>query len=120
VNPVTGGLYVGMLDPLEPQKELARRMLQAREQFRREGPSDAQPLPLSDIETFGRALPTHLLSQIEQLNFDQHPAFKVFAAGIMAPQSTRPTSSGATKTCDAAIRRVLWRAATLVIAGRPP
>ena len=50
VNPVHGGLYVGGIDPIQPQKEAARRRLLAREWFRLHGPADAQPLPVSDGE----------------------------------------------------------------------
>jgi hypothetical protein len=46
-NPVTGGWYIGGLDPIEPQKEQARRALFAREWFSKHGPADAPPLPLT-------------------------------------------------------------------------
>jgi hypothetical protein len=104
VNPVTRACYIGGLDPIEPQKESARRALRARLLFAVSGPAEAQPLPISDIEIEGRRYAGHglitgdhsndLLSHIaagfactlQSLNwdFDSCPNFERFARGVMA------------------------------------
>ena len=103
-NPITGGHYLAGIDPVEPQKEQARRALLAREWFAINGPADAQPLPLSDIEIEDRRYGQHglrtgdhannLLSHIvagfagtlQSLDWDfgSCPTFKDFARGVMA------------------------------------
>ena len=96
-NPVTGGGYMGGLDPIEEQIEAARRALQARNWFREHGPADAQPLPISSSERadihlrndYARFLFHHILElysrSLEAQQFDviQHPSFADFAAGVL-------------------------------------
>jgi hypothetical protein len=103
-NPITGGHYLGGIDPVKLQKEQARRALLARAWFAINGPVNAQPLPLSDIEIEGRRYLQHglrtgdhannLLSHIvagfagtlQSLDWDfgSCPTFKDFARGVMA------------------------------------
>jgi hypothetical protein len=103
-NPITGGGYLGGIDPVEPQKEQARRALLAREWFAINGPDDAQPLPLSSKEIEDRRYAQHglrtgdhannLLSHIvagfastlQSLDWDFNscPTFEDFARGVMA------------------------------------
>src|SRR5215831_435125 len=45
-NPVTGGDFVYGFDPIQLQKRMAYHALRAREDFARNGPADAPPLPL--------------------------------------------------------------------------
>jgi hypothetical protein len=97
-NPVTGGEFVYGEDPLAPQKEEARKALQAREWFAKHGPPDAQPLPLSqsDIEDmkYRHTAPNPALSHIiyrytvslrdQGWDYERHPSFEDFAQGVMA------------------------------------
>ena len=90
-NPVTGGRYVGGLDPIEPQKRMARLALMARECFAVNGPPDAPPLPLSydereDLKIGGLATIVALYARSwEGRDYDQeHPAFFDYACGVMA------------------------------------
>jgi hypothetical protein len=90
-NPVTGGHYVGGLDPIEPQKRMARLALIARECFAVNGPPDAPPLPLSydereDLKIGGLATIVALYARSwEGRDYDQdHPTFFDYACGVMA------------------------------------
>src|SRR6516162_3232262 len=103
-NPITGGHYLAGIDPVEPQKEQARRALLAREWFAINGPADAQPLPLSGIEIEDRRYAQHGLrtgdhannllshivagfaSSLQSLDWDfvSCPTFENFARGVMA------------------------------------
>ena len=99
-NPVTGGRYVGGLDPIEPQKRMARDALLAQEMFAVLGPKDMQPLPISDEEiedlkyawdSKQPALSFILAcfgSSVRANDFDltSHPDFEDFARGIMASE----------------------------------
>lgn len=92
-NPVTGGGYVAGLEPIKPQKEAARRALRAREWFRKHGPADVQPLPLSIYEReplkLGRGLLNHILAwyarSLEGRKFDveEHPSFADYVSGVL-------------------------------------
>ena len=92
-NPVTDGRFVWGDDPVEPQKEAARRALAAQAWFAANGPPDAPPLPLSpsDIEDYrgarglkglvgfyGRSL------AIQDHDVLKHPTFDDFCCGLMA------------------------------------
>jgi hypothetical protein len=99
-NPVTGGWYMGKLDPIAPQKRDARRALLAREWFKVCGPEDAQPLPLSseEIEDMKYAWDSKhpALSYIKSrfafslqahgYDFNSHPSFEDFACGVTASE----------------------------------
>jgi hypothetical protein len=91
-NPVTGGHYVGGLDPITPQKRMARLALLAREWFAPHGPPDAPPLPVShdereDLKSGG--LP-HMVAwyarslEGRDYDLDEHPSFDDYACGVMA------------------------------------
>jgi len=91
-NPVTGGTYVGILDPTELQKELARQPLMARERFKAMGPSDAQPLPISYDEREalkGSGLFPHIVAWYARslegraYNMDEHPPFADYVSGVL-------------------------------------
>jgi hypothetical protein len=93
-NPVTGGHYLGGLDPVGPQKRAARLALRARAWFALHGPVDAQPLPVSysereDLKTGG--LP-HIVAwyarslEARQYDIEEHPSFDDFARGVMASE----------------------------------
>lgn len=99
-NPVTGGRYVGGLDPIEPQKRMARDALLAREWFAIVGPKDMQPLPISDEEiedrkyAWGSKQPSlsYIVScfayslRANNWDFNSHPSFEDFACGVMASE----------------------------------
>lgn len=95
-NPVTDGEFVWGLDPIKSQKQDARRALTAREWFEKNGPADAQPLPLShpEREDLKRGGVLHILAwyarSLEALDYDvkRHPAFYDFACGVMASPET--------------------------------
>ena len=96
-NPVTGGGYIGGLDPIDEQKAAARRALQARNWFVYTGPADAQPLPISSSERsdihlrddYARFLFHYILElysrslEAQQFDFIQHPSFAAFASGVL-------------------------------------
>lgn len=96
-NPVTGGGYIGGLDPIEEQIEAARRALQARNWFAYAGPDDAQPLPISSSErsdihlrdNYARFLFHYMLElysrslEAQQFDFIQHPPFPAFVSGVL-------------------------------------
>jgi hypothetical protein len=93
VNPVTGGSFMGGLDPIEPQKEVARRALLARLWFADHGPSDAQPLPITCSAIANLKYPdplSHIVScfaySLRSQDWDTnfHPSFDDFARGVMA------------------------------------
>src|ERR1019366_10512741 len=99
-NPVTGGRYVGGLDPIEPQKRMARDALLARERFAIVGPKDMQPLPISDEEIEDRKYAWDskqpALGYIGSCfgysvranghDLKSHPSFEAFARGVMASE----------------------------------
>jgi hypothetical protein len=99
-NPVTGGRYVGGLDPIEPQKRMARDALLAREWFAIVGPKDMQPLPISSEEIEDRKnawdskQPSHSFIassfgdslRANDHNFKSHPCLEAFARGVMASE----------------------------------
>jgi hypothetical protein len=96
-NPVTGGDYVGVLDPIEEQKELAARALLAREWFCRCGPPDAPPLPIAHYEHERYSTPfKHLVSDFanslraNDYDFNRHPNFREFACGVLASDYVNP------------------------------
>jgi hypothetical protein len=93
INPVTAAPYVGGLDPVEPQKAIARRALLARDWFAINGPPDVQPLPLSSADIADlkyRAPLSHIVScfaySLRSLDWDinRHPNFDDFARGVIA------------------------------------
>jgi hypothetical protein len=98
-NPVTGGWFVYGDDPIEPQKETARRALLAREWFAIYGPQDVQPLPISGMEIEDRKYGWDEGKQPEinyifsryanslwanNWDFNSHPSFEDFARGVLA------------------------------------
>ena len=101
-NPVTGGRYVGGLDPIEPQKRMARDALLARERFAIVGPKDMQPLPISDEEIEDRKYAWDSKQpalgyigscfgysvRANSHDLKSHPSLKAFARGIMASEHT--------------------------------
>jgi hypothetical protein len=96
INPVTGGHFIWGDDPVWVQKEDAARALLAREEFAKNGPADAQPLPVSHNERedlkcggIGHILAWYARS-FEALDYDvsRHPSFEDFACGVMARQET--------------------------------
>jgi hypothetical protein len=92
-NPVTGAGYIGGLDPIEEQKDVARRALSAREWFRSNGPAEAQPLPVSYYDRDAYKLSCNLLLYIVALytrsldarHYDvkAHPAFADYVSGVL-------------------------------------
>jgi hypothetical protein len=93
VNPVTGGRFIWGDDPVEPQKETARRALAAQEWFAVNGPPDAPLLPLShdDMEDYRRARGLKGLVgfysrslAIQDYDVLKHPTFDDFCCGLMA------------------------------------
>jgi hypothetical protein len=90
-NPVTGGTYVGGLNPTRVQKRLARGALLAREWFASNGPADAQPLPLGDdceLHKAGNVLEYVVILYARSLacrmyNMEEHPPFADYVSGIL-------------------------------------
>jgi len=91
-NPVTGAGYIYGEDPIEPQKEEARRALLAREWFAIDGPADAQPLPLwcdeENLEPDGWLLRyiVRLFARSlggQEYDFRKHPAFADYVSGVL-------------------------------------
>jgi hypothetical protein len=90
-NPVTGDGYVHGEDPIEPQKEAARRALFNREWFAIYGPADVQPLPISSWEWEAARRRGHLLhyllgSYARSLDGEkpwEHPSFEDYASGVL-------------------------------------
>jgi hypothetical protein len=108
-NPVTEGRFVSGIDPIHPQKEAARRALAAREWFKENGPPDAPPLPLSEVECSACRVRSVELSpavrekrhgfdyivasyakSLERRNYDflEHPSFEDYARGVLASPYT--------------------------------
>lgn len=87
-NPVTGADYLYGIDPIKPQKEIARRALLAREWFDIYGPTDAQPLPF-----WGDSAKPGLLGYIVKLygrslgdrdyDINEHPPFADYISGVL-------------------------------------
>jgi len=95
VNPVTGGSYMGGLDPIEPQKDMARRALLAGLWFADCAPPDAGPLPLTGSKIARlkyRDAFSHIKScfgyslRSQDWDFTRHPTFEDFAAGVLASE----------------------------------
>jgi hypothetical protein len=92
-NPVTGGLWVPGLDPIEPQKKLARRALNARSSLAESIPASGQPFPLNDDERRASARMSDLGCIVASYSrclaandFDlaRIPMFGTYAAGMLA------------------------------------
>jgi hypothetical protein len=92
-NPVTGGHWLNGVDPIGPQKTLARQALQAREWWRANGPAGAPVLPLSYEEReslkLGGGFPYLIASFACSLAkrdyiLDGHPLFDDYARGVLA------------------------------------
>ena len=92
-NPVTGGRFVYGIEPIEPQKEVARRALLAREWFALNGPADAPQLPIAYEEReylkwrTGRPL-DYVVAQFAgslRTHYDvtEHPSFSEFVSGLL-------------------------------------
>jgi hypothetical protein len=95
VNPVTGGRFIWGDDPVEPQKETARRALAAREWFAKNGPAYWQPLAITHEErehqkSHGMHIPSWFARSLEAHDYDlkRHPSWKDFACGVMARPET--------------------------------
>ena len=93
-NPVTGGLYVGGLDPIEEQIDAARRLLLAREWHALNGPPDLQPLPLKpsardDMVLRGGTLAHYIFSKyarsLSSMDGDvkAHPSLRDYFSGVL-------------------------------------
>jgi hypothetical protein len=88
-NPVTGGLYIKGIDPIEQQKEEARRPLLAREWFRIHGPADAQPLPAFYTDRTAHDLLTYVVRlygrSLAGRDYDvsEHPPFADYVRGVL-------------------------------------
>jgi hypothetical protein len=95
-NPVTGGGFVWGIDPIAEQKEDAIAALLAREWFAVNGPSDAPPLPLYDVDSYrdakglkgvvgfyARSLSRQGYGR-QRYDVCNHPSFDDFARGLMA------------------------------------
>jgi len=52
INPITSGGFVWGIDPIATQKKEAIAALLAREWFAVNGPPDAPPLPLYDVDSY--------------------------------------------------------------------
>jgi len=94
-NPITGAGFVKKRDPIEPQKEAARRALEAREWFAIHGPPDAPPLPICQKEWeymryrgstgFQRMVGFYARSLAGQgHNVDLHASFDDYGCGVTA------------------------------------
>jgi hypothetical protein len=95
-NPVTGGSFVGGLDPVRPQKLIAERALEAQEWFAAQKPDDAPELPLTKagrerlkagqlsyiVSLFARSL------AYRDFRTEGHPNFDEYARGVMASDWT--------------------------------
>ena len=91
-NPVTGAGYIYGEDPIEPQKEAARRVLLAIEHFALNGPADAQPLrPVLYGESKELKEERFVLDYIVRLyarsledkDPEEHPSFADYASGVL-------------------------------------
>jgi len=101
VNPITGGKFVMGLDPIAIQKKEAIVALLAREWFAVNGPSDAPPLPLYDVDSYRNArglkgvvgFYARSLSRAgygrKRYEVQTHPSFEDFARGLMALAAER-------------------------------
>jgi hypothetical protein len=91
-NPVTGAGFIYGEDPIEPQKEEARRILFKIEHFALNGPADAQPLrPVLYDQRKEPRKERWLLDYIvrlyarslEERDPDEHPSFADYASGVL-------------------------------------
>jgi len=98
-NPVTGTTWVPGIDPLAPQKRMARAALLAQEQFRGRGPAGIE-LPLSYEERerlraegsieyvmscFARSVADN------DFKLEGHPSFEEYARGFLASPNAPPS-----------------------------
>lgn len=91
--PVVGGSYVSGVDRIKAMKELAVRALLARDWFKRNGPPDVQPLPLSYDEREdlkgGRGLLQYIFALFARslahrnFNVNEHPSFADYVSGVL-------------------------------------
>jgi len=96
VNPITRGKFVMGLDPIAVQRKEAIAALVARESFAVNGPPDAPPLPLYDVDSYRNArglkgvvgFYARSLSRQgygrQRYDVCNHPSFGEFARGLMA------------------------------------
>jgi hypothetical protein len=96
VVPITGARFVMGLDPIAIEKKKAIAALLAREWFAVNGPPDAPPLPLYDVDSYRNArglkgvvgFYARSLSRAghgrKRYQFQTHPSFDDFARGLMA------------------------------------
>ena len=96
VNPITGGKFVMGLDPIAIQKKKAFAALLAREWFAVNGPPDAPPLPLYDVDSYRNArglkgVVGFYARSLSRQEYDvcNHPSFDDFARGLMALAAER-------------------------------
>jgi hypothetical protein len=96
INPVTRGGFVWGLDPIAEQREYATIALLAREWFAVNGPSDAPPLPLYDVDSYRNArglkgVVGFYARSLSRQKYDvcKHPPFDDFARGLMALATER-------------------------------
>jgi hypothetical protein len=90
--PILGGHYVPGEDDIENLKELVCLALSARDWFAKNGPADAQPLPLAFHEQSirgGRGLLRYIVAlyawSLASRNYDvvQHPPFADYVSGVL-------------------------------------
>ena len=90
--PILGGHYVAGEDDIERLKELVCLALSARDWFAKNGPADAQPLPLSSYELSmrgGRGLLRYIVAlyarSLASRNYDvvEHPPFADYVSGVL-------------------------------------
>jgi hypothetical protein len=92
INPLTGQQFVKGIDPIAPQKRMARRAAQAREWFRRHGPPDLQPLPTNAYEISAmkhrpdRTLFAYFAQSVQTHHYEieRHLPFEEYAAAVLA------------------------------------
>jgi hypothetical protein len=91
-NPVTGGGFIYGDDPIEPQKEAARRILLQIEQFALNGPADAQPLrpvlycdhkEVREERFVLDYLVRYYARSVEDHDPEEHPSFADYASGVL-------------------------------------
>jgi hypothetical protein len=95
-NPITDGGFVKGLDPIATQKKEAIAALLAREWFAINGPHDAPPLPLYDVDSYRDArglkgVVGFYARSLSRQEYDvcNHPSFDDFARGLMALAAER-------------------------------
>jgi hypothetical protein len=92
-NPITGGWFLGGIDPIEDQKQLARQALLARRWCAKTAPPDLPPLPLHTDDIFNMKIGWGLLHlygfyarsiACQRYIVRGHPTFDEFARGMLA------------------------------------